>query len=102
MSNSKNALTAVTVVCPFCGSTFVVRVPSDGYAAWKNGACIQDVMPDVDPDIREMLISGICPDCWDNMFWDDEDENEDEYYEDYDCDSDFGFDPYMGCFTGDC
>ena len=33
-----------------------------------NGQSIQDIVPELSPDYREMLISGICPTCWDNMF----------------------------------
>lgn len=36
------------------------------------GMSIQDIIPDVSPDYREMFISGICPTCWDNMFGSDE------------------------------
>lgn len=38
------------------------------------GMSIQDIIPDVSPDYREMFISGICPTCWDNMFGSDEEE----------------------------
>jgi hypothetical protein len=44
-----------------------------GYVAWLEGALIQDAMPDVSRDMREMFISGTCPKCWDAMF-----NNEDE------------------------
>lgn len=38
------------------------------------GMSIQDIIPDVSPDYREMFISGICPTCWDNMFGSEEGE----------------------------
>lgn len=38
------------------------------------GMSIQDIIPDVSPDYREMFISGICPTCWNNMFSSDEEE----------------------------
>lgn len=38
------------------------------------GMSIQDIIPDVSPDYREMFISGVCPTCWDNMFGSDEEE----------------------------
>ena len=31
---------------------------------------IQDILPDHPKEIRELFISGICPDCWDRIFWD--------------------------------
>jgi len=36
------------------------------------------------------------------VVWDSCSEAEDEDYEPDDIDSDFGFDPYMGCFSDDC
>lgn len=32
------------------------------------GMSIQEIVPELSPDYREMFISGICPTCWDNMF----------------------------------
>ena len=36
--------------------------------AWQNGTLIQDAMPYLSADDREILISGICGECFDNMF----------------------------------
>ena len=36
--------------------------------SWQNGALIQDAMPYLSADEREILISGICGECFDNMF----------------------------------
>lgn len=35
---------------------------------WANGEHIQNVWPEKTPDERELLMSGIHPDCWDKMF----------------------------------
>lgn len=32
------------------------------------GMSIQEIVPELSPDYREMFISGICPTCWNNMF----------------------------------
>ena len=32
------------------------------------GMSIQEIVPELSPDYREMFISEICPTCWDNMF----------------------------------
>lgn len=50
--------------CPECKKTFPVTVPRIGYIAWKAGVLIQDAMPDVPRETREMLITGIDPECW--------------------------------------
>ena len=39
---------------------------------------IQDIIPHVPAQWREMLISGVCPKCWDRLFT--EQFNEEEYY----------------------
>lgn len=35
---------------------------------------IQDAIPEVAPELREMFVSGTCPKCWDEMFGGDEDD----------------------------
>lgn len=51
--------------CPLCNKEWNVPVPASEYAAWKSGKLIQDAMPSVPAEQREMLITGICPECWD-------------------------------------
>lgn len=58
----------VTTVCPFCGESHDVLVNEDDYYDWKDGKLAQDAFPYLPADEREMLISGICPDCW-NQMW---------------------------------
>ncbi len=40
----------------------------DQYRAWKQGALIQDAMPNLDADQREFLISGLLPGEFEEMF----------------------------------
>lgn len=58
----------VSVKCPFCGKEYEVEVPEEGYNRWQNGELIQVAMPDVAPEVREALISGICESCWIDTF----------------------------------
>jgi hypothetical protein len=62
----------LTTICPFCGQTHEVLVFEDDYDAWQGGARAQDVFFYLSANEREMLISGICPKCWDNMFGEEE------------------------------
>lgn len=56
----------VPITCPFCGKRYTVKVPSKGYFDWSvRGRLIQHAMPEVDANVREALISGICQECWD-------------------------------------
>ena len=107
--DSKNVVVEVT--CPFCGKVSVLTLPTDGYTAWKlNGVLVQDAFPALSAEDRELLISGICPTCWDGMFPDEEEEEEEEnWYDNLDDDpyenddwSEMGFDPYLGEYSWDC
>lgn len=56
------------VTCPFCGKESVVSVFEDDYYAWLRNGLVQDVFPYLSADERELLISGICPECWEKTF----------------------------------
>jgi hypothetical protein len=58
----------VSTTCPICNEYDEVVVPLDGYLAWNKGALIQDAMPTVSVDVREQLMTGICPSCWEINF----------------------------------
>jgi hypothetical protein len=58
--------------CPFCGKTYDVKVPVDGYLAWANGKTIQEAMPNISAEVRESLISGLCSSCQKEFFIEDE------------------------------
>ena len=77
--------------CPWCGEEHEVEVSFEGYLAWQNGESIQVAMPQLSANEREMLISGVCPECWKKAF----------SYEEED-DLEMGFDPYAGCYSFDC
>lgn len=99
--------------CPFCGEINEIAVSEDDYWDWQDGALVQDAFPYLTVDEREMLISGICPDCWNDMFpedeeeiewdendWVDEEQDLDESW--YECYDEIGYNPYMGCYDFDC
>lgn len=59
----------IEATCNMCNKTHIIDVPRDGYTKWIKGvARIQDVMPDVSADDRELLISGTCGTCFDKLF----------------------------------
>lgn len=104
MKKNFHEITVVTV-CPFCGKGHEIEVNEMDYLDWKDGELAQEAFPYLSAEDREMLISGICPDCWDSMFGSEEDDEEDEDEYTGDCDDfdlEMGFDPYEGCWTGDC
>lgn len=58
--------------CPCCGKVQRIVVDFASYYLWKTGLHIQKAFPELDANQREILISGICPECWDNMWGGDE------------------------------
>ena len=74
---NKGEQTEFVVVCPNCGKEYnpcpKCVGSTSGYEAYKNDALIQNAFPELPPEERELLISGICNDCWNEMFSDEED-----------------------------
>ena len=67
--------TAVVSRWQKCGDRQTVLVKKTDLRAWKNGEYIQNAMPYLNVDERELLISGTCGPCFDNMFPDEDEEN---------------------------
>ena len=63
----------VSTDCPQCDKMSLVRVSDEGFRAWRNGQLIQLAMPELSPSEREMLVTGICPECWEKMWGEDDD-----------------------------
>jgi hypothetical protein len=63
--------TATVVIAPMCRhGNSTVEAPVAGLLAWMDGKKIQHALPELSADQREMLMSGICPVCWDETFGD--------------------------------
>lgn len=60
--------TRVVNRCPFCGNVNSIEVDTAKFVAWQQGALIQNAFPDLTPDQREVIKTGICPKCWDDTF----------------------------------
>lgn len=61
--------------CRKCGKTFEFPVFVDDLEKYTTRQMnIQDALPYVSPGYRELMISHICPICWDELFYNDEDE----------------------------
>lgn len=67
----------VVTQCPFCGRGNEVEVNEADYWDWQDGMMAQDAFPYLSADEREMLITGICPQCWDRCFGSDEEPDPD-------------------------
>lgn len=62
----------ITKVSPLSGkeTTLDLNVTEEQLLRWKLGDLIQDVMPDLTPDEREFLISGVAPGEFELLFGD--------------------------------
>lgn len=56
-----------TPICGMCGEGGVVEVPAVGFLQWNFGMLVQEAFPDLDVSIREQMISGTHPKCWNAM-----------------------------------
>lgn len=77
----KENLREVTIltVCPICGHANEIAVNEEDYFDWAfDGVLAQEAFPYLSADEREMLISGICPTCWEKTFGSGDDEQEED------------------------
>lgn len=58
----------VVTRCPFCGRGNEVEVNENDYFDWDDGMDVAVAFPYLSANEREMLVSGICPTCWEIMF----------------------------------
>ena len=59
----------IECTCPFCGQIHIVTVEEMDYRFWEAADVpAQKAFPYLSADEREMLISGICPTCWEKTF----------------------------------
>lgn len=75
---SAPTVAVTTPACMLCGKESDLRVDATRYTAWVNGELIQLAFPDMTDSEREQLKSGIHPECWEQMFGDLEDEEDDD------------------------
>ena len=54
--------------CPICGEMQRKEFPTEGYKKYEEGHLVQECFPDMSPDDREFLITGICQRCWYKTF----------------------------------
>jgi len=62
--------TCFAVNCRMCNSQNFVRVDESDFIAWRNGELIQNALPYLDANERELLQTQICGTCFDYIFSD--------------------------------
>lgn len=60
----------ITLHCVICGQEHTeLDISHAAVEAWRNSTVlVQDAFPDLTDDQREMLVSGVGPKCWDELF----------------------------------
>ena len=58
----------IQATCQHCKESSELAVNKQDIIDWTAGKYIQDAMPYLSADERELLISGTCGKCWENMF----------------------------------
>lgn len=59
----------VEIECRRCKKTHILKgIPMEGLQRCMNGELIQNALPELNPWQRELLISQICPECWEEIF----------------------------------
>ena len=61
-------LTVHTPRCIVCEQPGAVEVDFDGFAAWKAGQNLQEALPQLDADQRELLLTGTHAQCFEKLF----------------------------------
>ena len=60
----------VNVPCGFCHTEYKVEMTESQFNELMSPhrRHIQDIIPELAPEMRELFISGMCPKCWDKLF----------------------------------
>ena len=66
----KNEKINVNVPCGFCHTEYKVEMTESQFNELQSShrRHIQDIIPELAPEMRELFISGMCPKCWDKLF----------------------------------
>ena len=67
----KTFIDPITLVstCPLCGHVSEITVEMDDYLEWVfNDKPVVTIFPYLSANEREILISGICPSCWEVIY----------------------------------
>ena len=54
--------------CVTCSQEKSIEANPRDVESWRDGELIQNAMPYLDADQREMFISGVCDSCWSKIY----------------------------------
>jgi hypothetical protein len=71
--SNNNSNTCVHInKCVHCKESNQFRLNFDHYQQWRSGVYVQDIFTHLSIDERELLISGTHPECWNEVFGEDD------------------------------
>jgi hypothetical protein len=68
--DTMNDLVKVVRTCPQCKKEQALEVKYSSYVKWQEGALIQNAFAELSATDREVLKTGICGNCWEEIFAD--------------------------------
>lgn len=69
--NEETGLSTCSKLCGVSNKIYSVSIDTEQYHQWQFGRrYIQDVMPELDSDQREFILSGLTPKEWNDRFGD--------------------------------
>ena len=74
--------------CVVTGKPYTVTLPAQGLFNWNQGMSVQKAFPDLSPDDREFIVSGMSPEGWNQVFPPDESEEPELNMTDAEADAD--------------
>lgn len=66
----------VKCTCISCHVDYSLNVKPLDYLRWSQGMHVQTAFPYLSPSERELFISGICGECYDKIFADEDEDEE--------------------------
>lgn len=63
----------ISIQCKLCKKIYDFDITEEQYEKYIHKEdLIQNIFPEIKPELRELFISKICPDCWNKLFPSDE------------------------------
>lgn len=75
---TESTMEVTTMNCFHCNQPSTMTVNIAEFNAWRDGLLIQEAFPTMSTQDRELLMTGTHPACWDAMFSDEEEDEDDE------------------------
>lgn len=67
----------VGIECPHCHKVIKLPIKEEELLAWNpNEQFVQEAFPELTPGQREMLLSGLCEECWNEIFSEEDEEDQ--------------------------